>query len=111
MTSYQRGDVVAVSDPFTERESGRPFLIANTDAHPFVGEQYVAVTLTTRTWYDGTIPLAEEDFVEGGVPKDSFVGLWGVVSPACSDITDWFGRISQEVVDETVAELTGYLTR
>lgn len=111
MTTYQRGDVVEASDPFTERESGRPFVIANTDPHPFADEQYVAITLTTRTWYDGTVPLADGDFVEGGVPRDSFVVPWGVVSPAHSDISDWFGRVEQEIVDETVTELAGYLTR
>ena len=46
---YERGDVVEASDPFTEEKPSRPFVIINTEAHPFHGEQYVAVTLTTRT--------------------------------------------------------------
>lgn len=107
--TYRRGDAVEASDPFTERESGRPFLIASTDSHPFAGEQYVALTLTTKAWYDGTVPLAEEDFVEGGVPRDSSVVPWGIASPAHGDVTDWFGRVDQAVVDEAVTELIGYL--
>ena len=70
--THERGDVVEASDPF-DGDGGRPFLVVNTDAHPFHGEQYVAVTLTTRTWYDGTIAVTGADFVEGGVPTDSYV--------------------------------------
>lgn len=84
-------------------------MIVNTDAHPFHGEQYLAMTLTTRTWYDGTIPLDDEDFVDGGVPEDSFVVLWGVASPGTADVTDRFGRTESATVDEAVEALTSYL--
>ena len=110
MTTYERGDVVEASDPFTDINPSRPFLIVNTDAHPFHGDQYVAVTLTTRTWYDETISLDEDDFVEGGVPEESSIVPWGVVSPAHEDIVDWFGRTTPETVDRTVEQLVGYLT-
>lgn len=109
MTTDERGDVVEASDPFNEDTSSRPFLIVNTDDHPFHGEQYVAVTLTTRTWYDETIPLREDDFEEGGVPEESFIVPWGVVSPAHDDLTDWFGRITRDRVDDAVERLVGYL--
>lgn len=44
---YERGDVVEASDPFTDANTSRPFLVLRTVDHPFHGEQYVAVTLTT----------------------------------------------------------------
>ncbi|WP_206425095.1 hypothetical protein [Halosimplex salinum] len=78
--TLERGDVVAVSDPFDDNET-RPFVVVNTDDHPFHGEQYVALTLTTRTWFDGTLPLTDDDFVEGGVPEDSFVVPWASCRP------------------------------
>ncbi|WP_226039630.1 hypothetical protein [Natrinema sp. DC36] len=46
---YERGDVVEAGDPFNEEKPSRPFVIVSTTAHPFDGEQYIAVTLTTRT--------------------------------------------------------------
>jgi len=103
-----RGDVVAVEDPFDGTET-RPFVVVSTDDHPFHGEQYVALTLTTRTWYDGTIPLSDEDFVDGGVPDDSFVVPWGVASPGDEDIGARFGRMKSEIVDEAVDRLVTYL--
>ena len=88
----ERGDVVEAGDPFDESKPTRPFVIVNTEAHPFDGEQYVALTLTTRTWYEETIPLTDEDVLEGGMPKRSYLVPWGVVSLADEDILERFGR-------------------
>lgn len=107
--TYERGDVVEAGDPFDEEKPSRPFAIVSTSAHPFDGEQYVAVTLTTRTWYDETIPLGEDDFLEGGLPKQSYLVPWGVVSLSHDDILDWFGRVEREPLEETVDRLVGYL--
>jgi mRNA interferase MazF len=107
--SYERGDVVEAGDPFTDANTSRPFLVVSTDDHPFHGDQYVAVTLTTKTWYDDTIGLEDADFLAGGVPDRSSIVPWGVASPAQDDVTDWFGRIDEDVVDRTVDELIEYL--
>jgi hypothetical protein len=79
--TYERSDVVEAGDPFTETKLTRPFLVINTDAHPFDGEQYIAVTLTTRTWYEDAIPLTGADFAEGDVPAESSVVPWGLPPP------------------------------
>ena len=107
--SYDRGAVVEAGDPFKSGDSTRPFVIANDETHPFHGEQYVALTLTTRSWYEGTIPLSADDFVTGGVPAESRIVPWGVVSPAHEDVRDQFGRIEQSVVDDAVDRLSDYL--
>lgn len=106
---YERGDVVEASDPFNEEKPSRPFVVINTESHPFDGDQYVAVTLTSRTWYDETIPITEDDFLDGELPKDSYLVPWGVVSLSHDDILDWFGRIERAPLDETVDQLIGYL--
>lgn len=111
MTAFERGDVVETDDPFGERTASRPFLLVNTDAHPFHGEQYVAAALTTRTWYDEAIPLSTDDFVRGGVPSDSSIVPWGITSPAHDDVVDWFGRVDADTVDRAVERLVGYLLR
>jgi len=41
MTEYERGDVIEAGDPFTQEPASRPFVIINTESHPFDGEQYV----------------------------------------------------------------------
>ncbi len=77
--AFERGDVVRGVDPFkqdlatnheTSLDDGgvtpRPWLIISTDAVSFHPEQYICLTLTTRTWHDESIPLAAEDWVEGG---------------------------------------------
>lgn len=110
MIVYERGDVVEAGDPFTDTNPSRPFLIVSSDSHPFHGEQYVALTLTTRTWYEDTIQLSSADFEAGGVPKRSSIVPWGVVSPAHDDITDRFGRLQSKTVDKAVEQLVGYLT-
>lgn len=110
MTAYERGDVVEVSDPFDPDHATRPYVIVSTDAHPFHGEQYVAVTLTTRTWYEDRIPIDEEDFIDGGVPEQSSIVPWGISSPGHEDISDWFGRLRPGTVDRTVDALTQFLT-
>lgn len=106
---YERGDVVEAGDPFNEEKPTRPFVIVSTNAHPFDGEQYIAVTLTTRTWYDETIPITGEDFLDGGLPKQSYLVPWGVVSLPHDDILDWFGRVESTPLDETVDQLVDYL--
>lgn len=106
---YERGDVVEAGDPFDEEKPSQPFVIVNTAAHPFDGEQYIAVTLTTRTWYEETVPLSEDDFLDGGLPKRSYLVPWGVVSLSHDDILDWFGRVANSPIDETIDQLSRYL--
>lgn len=104
-----RGDVVEAGDPFTDANASRPFVIVNTDDHPFHGTQYIVLTLTTKTWYGETIGLEEDDFHDGGVPERSSIVPWGVASPGHEDITDRFGRLDETVVDRAVEALIGYL--
>lgn len=67
---FERGDVVwgidpfkqdSVSNPDSHRDDGRiaprPWLVISTGSIPFHPEQYLCLTLTTRTWHDDSIPL------------------------------------------------------
>ena len=73
--SYQRGDVVWGPDPFKSGENPRPWLILNNDTHPFGEEEYMTVTLTT-TPHDEGIPLEDTNWVEGGMPRQSYASPW-----------------------------------
>jgi len=107
---FERGDVVYGRDPFKGETAARPWLIlSNHEGRPFHGEQYLVVTLTTKSWLDGLVAIPEENWVRGGTPEESRIVPWGVQSIAREDIEFWQGRIEgapvEEAVDTLVAEL------
>ncbi len=106
---YERGDVAYGVDPFKGTDAARPWLIISTDLHPFHGEQYIAVTLTTKTWYDERIALSKRDWIEGGTPNESSIVPWSVISIDHADLDFWQGRLRSSVVDDAVDSLTQYL--
>ncbi len=63
---YDPGDVVFGDDPFNDREAPRPWLVVSDETHPFYGEQYIAVTLTTKSWHDHTITLTDDNWEHVG---------------------------------------------
>ncbi|MFB6084194.1 MAG: hypothetical protein ABEJ94_08120 [Halorientalis sp.] len=65
-----------VNDDPAHRNSGvapRPWLVISTESVPFHPEQYLCVTLTTRTWHDESIPIPEDGWVDGGAPTETAV--------------------------------------
>lgn len=106
---YDRGDVAYGADPFKGADAARPWLVINTDDHPFQGDQYIAITLTTKTWHDDRITLDEDDWIKGGTPEESHVVPWSVSSIDHDDLDFWQGRLRSAVVDRSVDALTRYL--
>ena len=103
---YERGDVVYGDDPFKGEADARPWLIlSNHEARPFYGEQYIALTLTTKSWVDGLIEISEERWLRGGMPEDSRIVPWGVQSIDHQDVDFWQGRLDTDVVDRAVTAL------
>ena len=45
---FTRGDVFWAPTCFKTRTTERPYLVVSTDAHPFHGEEYVALAVTAR---------------------------------------------------------------
>lgn len=105
----KRGDIVRSTDPFklgTERQ--RPWLIINTDAHPFDEEQFIALAVTTKQ-YEPSVPLSDDVWVTGGVPRNSFVSPWAIHSPRVEDLVAWQGRVTDDYVTRVVEEVQTYL--
>ena len=103
---FERGDVVYGDDPFKGEQAARPWLVlSNHEDRPFHGEQYIALTLTTRSWIDGLIDVPEGSWLRGGTPDESRIAPWGVQSIDREDIDFWQGRLESELVDEAVAAL------
>lgn len=109
---YEPGDVVYGDDPYKGEEAARPWLvISNHEGTPFHGEQYITLSLTTRTWMDGLIDIDEDAWVRGGTPAESRVIPWAVQSIASGDIDYWQGRLAERFVTEAIDSLVAYIRR
>ena len=74
-------------DPFKGKEDARPWIIlSNHEERPFHGEQYIVLTLTSKSWMDGLIEIHEKSWIRGGVPDESRIVPWGVQSIDHEDI-------------------------
>lgn len=55
---FERGDVVYGDDPFKGGEDARPWLVlSNHEGRPFHGDQYIALTLTSKSWMAGLVEV------------------------------------------------------
>jgi mRNA interferase MazF len=107
---FERSDVVYGNDPFTGENDARPWLsLSNHERRPFHGEQYIALTLTTKSWLDGLIDIPEDRWLRGGTPEESRIVPWGVQSIDCDDIDFWQGRLEDDLVDDAVSALVDEL--
>lgn len=70
--------MVVAWDPFGDG-THRPYLIISYVDHPFLGEEYVAAVVTT-TERDRAVPLADDSFTEGSLPRCSFISPWNPVA-------------------------------
>lgn len=105
-TTFERGDVVYGDDPFKSGSRARPWLILSShQGRPFHGEQYIALTLTSKSWMEGLIDIPNTSWLRGGTPVDSRIVPWGVQSIDHADIDFWQGGLKDEVVEEAAAAL------
>ena len=103
---FERSDVVYGDDQFKGGKDARPWLIlSNHEGRPFHGDQYIALTLTSKSWMDGLIEIPEENWRRGGMPAESRIVPWGVQSVDHEDIDFWQGRLASDLVDRAVAAL------
>lgn len=103
----ERGAVVKGPDLFAEYEY-RPYVRVSDETHPFSDEEalYAAVTTTRRA---AAIPLADADFVAGGLPRDSYVNPWTIVSIRHADMQAVEGQLRSETIEEIARAAAGYL--
>ena len=105
----ERGHVVLAPDPFkSDDDATRPWIVVNNEHHPFDKQQYIAMGLTTRTWYDERIPLRSEDYSHRGAPQESAIVPHAVTSLGPRLMTDYVCRLAGDPLDRAVATLTTY---
>lgn len=86
----------------------RPYVRLSDDAHPFHGEEalFAAVTTTHRS---DAIPITDEDFTTGGLPRESYVDPWTIVSIRTGDIDGREGMLVGRTVEKVAREAASYI--
>lgn len=104
---YARGTVVKGPDLLGPHEY-RPYVCLSTDRPPFRDEEavYAVVTTTRRA---AAIPLAATDFTSGGLPRESYVNSWVLVTIKHADIQETEGHLADETVDKIAREAAAHL--
>lgn len=103
---YDRGVVVVAADPFGNTPR-RPYALISDDSHPFSGEQYLALGITTKQ-YEQSFDLTGS-FETGELERRSFVSPWAVVSIRDVHIDRAVARLDADFVDTVTAETVRYL--
>ncbi|AGB38706.1 mRNA interferase PemK [Natronococcus occultus] len=104
---FPRGAVVVSGDLVGSR-SKRPFVLISTEAHPFYGEEYTAIPLTT-TSRSAAFELTETRFREGGLPRRSYALPWNIATLKHEGVSTHAGTLTQEATETLVEQAIGYL--
>lgn len=105
--SYARGTVVKGPDLLGPHDH-RPYVCLSTDEPPFRDEEavYAVVTTTRRS---AAIPLTATDFTNGGVPRDSYVNPWVLVTIKHTVIQGIEGHRTEDTVDTIAREAATHI--
>jgi mRNA-degrading endonuclease toxin of MazEF toxin-antitoxin module len=105
--SYHRGAVVKGPDLLGPHPH-RPYVCLSTDDPPFRDEEavYAVVTTTRRS---AAIPLASADFTTGGLPRDSYVNPWVLVTIKHADIQDIEGQLADDTVNKIARDAGAHI--
>jgi len=107
--SLVRGTILYGDDPFKGNAASRPWVVISSPTMPFHGEQYIVLTLTTKTWYEDRIPIDDADIVGGGLPDHSAVLPWAVSSLNPEHINRELAVLDEGVVNDACNALGEYL--
>ncbi len=105
--TYSRGTVVKGPD-FLGPHDFRPYLCLSTESPPFRDEEavYAGITTTRRS---AAIPLTETDFMSGGLPRESYVNPWVLVTIKHADIQGKEAQITEEAVNKIAREAAAHI--
>jgi len=94
---YSRGTVVKGPDLPGPHEY-RPYVCLSTGDPPFRDQEaiYAAVTTTRRS---AAVPLAATDFTSGGLPRESYVNPWVLVTIKHAEIRGIEDQLTEDTVD------------
>jgi mRNA-degrading endonuclease toxin of MazEF toxin-antitoxin module len=85
----------------------RPFVLVSTAAHPFYGEEYTAIPLTT-TSRPMAFEITDEYFVEVGLPRQSYAAPWNIITIEHESISKHIATLSEEAIEGLVDRAIGF---
>ena len=99
---FSRGAVVRGPDLLGPHDH-RPYVCLSTQDPPFRDEEavYAAVTTAPRS---AAIPLAGTDFTSGGLPRESYVNPWVLVTIRHGDIQGIEGQLTEDTIGKIARE-------
>ena len=103
---FDRGHVVWHGGLF--KGSARPWLVVSDDGHPFSGEEYIVVGLTT-TARPEAIRVDQDQWVIGGLPKTSYASPWFLTTLKHAGIDRGIGMLTNDTVDAIIDDLVDYV--
>lgn len=106
---YQSGDVVLVPFPFSDLKTTkkRPVLVFQpADAY---GDM-VCLAITSRSNHQQSLPIYAESFIDGVLPKTSWVRYGKVYTLNESVVVGQFGTLKQDVFDKVFASFCQYFS-
>lgn len=102
MTAHRRGEVVWYPALFADYD--RPFLLVSSDRHPFHGEEYVGLSITTSETI-GSLQIEPDAWGIGGLPEPSYIKPWNPAIIKDDMIRAVAGAVRSSIVDDAVSEL------
>jgi hypothetical protein len=105
---FQRADVVKHPAPFKNPPAHRYFLVVSDSSHPFHGEEYAVVALTSKRRPEA-IEITDDDWLFGGPPGDSYASPWYLFTIKHADISNAQGSVTEEIADTIATEASSYL--
>lgn len=104
---YERGAVVKGPDLLAGHDF-RPYICLSDETHPFADEEglYAAATTTSRSI---AIRLTDEDFVDGGLPRETYVNPWTIVTIRHADMHGIEGLLREEIIEEIAERAAEYI--
>lgn len=100
--SRKRGEVVWQPAVFADYH--RPFLVISTDDHPYHGEEFIALSITTSE-SSTAIPIEDGDWKLGELPDPSYVKPWNPLVLKEERVGPTAGALSRSAVDTAVDAL------
>lgn len=107
MSGYTRGHVLWAVDAFGRAK--RPWVILSNEKHPYHGDEYIAVPVTTSE-HPRAIALSDDVWDTGGTPRDSWTKPWNVTLIEHADILAFQGRLTETATDGIRKAVIHYLT-
>lgn len=103
----KQGDVIIGPD-FIGGNSRRPFVVVSNEEHPFNDEECLVVLITT-TEREEAVPLPEEKFEEGKLPKESYASPWTITTLKTNVIQERVGKLETRTMEEITKQVTEYI--